>query len=147
MSAAQRPHVADYHPDGTPDVPEEHSATHHVSLGTYLVIFAALMVLLVVTVVAAFYVDLGPANILVALLIALVKAALVVLYFMHVLYASRLTKIFVSAAFLWLAILFAITFSDYFTRAWSPVSRGWVDKDTRPAQAPAPSGESARVEH
>ena len=148
MSAAQRPHVADYHPEGTPDLPEEHSATHHVSLATYLVIFAALMVLLVVTVAAAFYVNLGAANILVALLIALVKAALVVLFFMHVKYASRLTKIFVSAAFLWLAILVAITFSDYFTRGWSPVSRGWVEKETgRPAQAADPSGGTARVGH
>ena len=89
MSAAQRPHVADYHPEGTPDLPEEHSATHHVSLQTYLVIFALLMVLLVVTVLAAFYVDLGAANILVALLIALVKAALVVLFFMHVKYEAN----------------------------------------------------------
>ena len=148
MATTHRPPVADYHPEGTPDVPEEHSATHHVSLQTYLVIFALLMVLLVVTVLAAFYVDIGAGNIVVALLIALVKAALVVLFFMHVKYASRLTKIFVSAAFLWLAILFAITFSDYFTRDWSPVSRGWVDKETgRPAQAPTPSGNPARVEH
>ena len=148
MATTHRPHVADYHPEGTPDLPEEHSATHHVSLATYLVIFAALMVLLVVTVVAAFYIDLGPANILVALVIALIKATLVVLFFMHVKYASRLTKIFVSAAFLWLAILFAITFSDYFTRGWSPVSRGWVDKETgRPAQAADPSGNRARVGH
>ena len=121
-------HGADYHPEGTPDLPEEHSATHHVSLRTYLVIFAALMLLLVLTVVAAFKVHLGSANILLALIIAIVKAALVVLWFMHVLYASRLTKIFVSAAFLWLAILFAFTFSDYLTRGWLPVSRGWVDK-------------------
>ena len=123
-----RPHGADYHPEGTADLPEEHSATHHVPLATYFVIFAALMVLLVLTVVAAFYVNLGKANILLALLIAVVKAALVVLFFMHVLYASRLTKIFVSAAFLWLVILFTFTFSDYLTRAWLPVSRGWTDK-------------------
>ena len=136
------PHGADYHPEGTPDLPEEHSATHHVSLATYLVIFGALMVLLFLTVVAAFVIDLGKANILVALLIAVVKAALVVLWFMHVLYASRLTKIFVSAAFLWLAILFTFTFSDYLTRGWLPVSRGWVDKgeDFEPdvAQLPRP---------
>src|SRR5688572_13225820 len=104
------PHAADYHPEGTPDLPEEHSATRHVSLTTYLVIFAALMALLVLTVVAAFVIDLGNANVIVALLIAVIKAALVVLFFMHVLYASRLTKIFVSAAFLWLAILFTFTF-------------------------------------
>jgi cytochrome c oxidase subunit 4 len=118
-----------YHPEGTLDVPEEHSATEHVSLATYLIVFAALMILLVLTVVASFYVNLGGANILVALFIAIIKAALVVLYFMHVKYASRLTKVFVSAAFLWLAILFALTFSDYLTRRYLPMSRGWVDKD------------------
>jgi cytochrome c oxidase subunit 4 len=118
-----------YHPEGTPDVPEEHSATQHVSLATYLVIFALLMVLLVITVAAAFWVNLGGANILVALSIAIVKAVLVVLYFMHVKYASRLTKIFVSAAFLWLALLFALTFGDYLTRPYLPMSRGWVEKD------------------
>ena len=118
-----------YHPEGTPDLPEEHSATEHVSLATYLVVFALLMVLLVITVAAAFWVNLGRANILVALSIAIVKAVLVVLYFMHVKYASRLTKIFVSAAFLWLVILFALTFGDYLTRPYLPMSRGWVEKD------------------
>lgn len=122
-------HAAAYHPEGTPDLPEEHSATKHVSLGTYLVVFALLMILLILTVVAAFVINLGNANILVALSIAIVKAVLVVLYFMHVKYASRLTKIFVSAAFLWLAILFALTFADYLTRPLLPMSRGWVEKD------------------
>ena len=125
---SQHPQVIGYHAPGTPDLPEEHSSTKHISVGTYLVIFAALMVLLVLTVGAAFWFNLGRLNILLALAIATVKAALVVLFFMHVLYASRLTKIFVSAAFLWLAILFAFTFSDYLTRGWLPVSRGWVDK-------------------
>jgi cytochrome c oxidase subunit IV len=130
-----------YHPEGTPDLPEEHSATQHVSLSTYLVVFAALMVLLVVTVAVAFYVHAGDLNLIIALVIATVKAALVVLFFMHVKYASRLTKIFVCAAFLWLAILFALTFADYLTRDWLPVSRGWVDRDRqRPPQAPSPGG-------
>ena len=138
---------ADYHPEGTPDIPEEHSATHHVSLGMYLAIFAALMVLLVVTVLAAFYIDVGNLNILVALLIAIVKAALVVLFFMHVKYASRLTKVFVTAAFLWLGILFVLTFSDYLTRGWLPVSRGWVDHGARsPTHLPDPSGSIDGVE-
>ena len=129
----------DYHPEGTPDLPEEHSATEHVSLATYLIVFAALMVLLVVTVAVAFYVHAGNLNLLIALIIATVKAALVVLFFMHVKYASRLTKIFVCAAFLWLAILFGITFTDYVTRDWLPMSRGWVEKDTsRPPQMPGP---------
>ena len=129
-----------YHPEGTADLPEEHSATQHVSLSTYLVVFAALMVLLIVTVAVAFFVHAGDLNLIIALVIATVKAALVVLFFMHVKYASRLTKIFVCAAFLWLAILFAFTFADYLTRSWLPVSRGWVDRDAaRPAQVPSPS--------
>jgi cytochrome c oxidase subunit 4 len=129
-----------YHPEGTPDVPEEHSATQHVSLGTYFVVFALLMVLLIITIAVAFFVHAGDLNLIIALVIATIKAALVVLFFMHVKYASRLTKIFVCAAFLWLAILFALTFADYLTRDWLPNSRGWVDKETgRPAQAPAPA--------
>jgi cytochrome c oxidase subunit 4 len=92
-------------------------------------VFALLMILLALTVIAAFVINLGNANILVALSIAIVKAVLVVLYFMHVKYASRLTKIFVASAFLWLALLFALTFGDYLTRPYLPMSRGWVDKD------------------
>ena len=141
-----RPPTVDYHPEGTPDLPEEHSATHHVSLQTYMVVFGALMVLLVLTVFAAFKVHIGHhGNILLALFIAIVKAALVVLFFMHVKYASRLTKTFVVAGFVWLAIMFGLTFSDYFTRDWLPQSRGWVDQTAdhngpTPAQAPAPAG-------
>ena len=56
-------HTVDYHPEGTPDLPEEHSATQHVSLATYLVVFALLMILLGVTVVAAFVINLGDYNI------------------------------------------------------------------------------------
>ena len=133
-----------YHPEGTPDLPEEHSATQHVSLATYLVVFALLMVLLVVTVVAAFVINLGNFNIIVALSIAIVKAVLVVMYFMHVKYASRLTKIFVSAAFLWLALLFALTFADYLTRPALPMSRGWVEKNIaveRPGQRQQAAGQ------
>lgn len=134
---ASRP---DYHPEGTPDLPEEHSATQHVSLATYLIVFAALMVLLIVTVAVAFFVHAGDLNLIIALVIATIKAALVVLFFMHVKYASRLTKIFVSAAFLWLAILFALIFADYLTRDWLPMSRGWVEKRIdRPAQLPSPT--------
>ena len=55
----------------------------------------------------------------VALAIAVVKAALVILWFMHVLYSPRLTWIVGRlASFLWLAVLFVLTFSDYLTRGW-----------------------------
>ena len=100
---------------------------HHVlPVRTYLVIFAILMVLLVLTVAVAF-VHLGPFNIVVAMTVAIVKATLVVLFFMHVKYSSRLTQVFVVAAFLWLGIMFVFTFADYATRQWTPNSRGWND--------------------
>ena len=128
-----------YHPEGTPDLPEEHSASQHVSLATYLWVFAALMALLILTIAVAFFVHAGDLNLIIALVIATIKAALVVLYFMHVKYASRLTKIFVVSGILWLAILFTFTFADYLTRGWLPVSRGWVDREAgRPSQVPTP---------
>jgi len=90
---------------------------HVTSLGVYLGIFGALMVLTAVTVGVA-YVDLGSLNILVALGVAVFKASLVVLYFMHLKYSSKLTWIVVGAGVFWLAILLSITMVDYLTRGW-----------------------------
>ncbi len=105
-------------------------AEHNVPMSTYVAIFIALMVLLVVTVVAAFL-PLGAANMPVAMLIATVKAALVILYFMHVKFASRLTKVFVAASFVWHAIMFVMTFFDYWSRDWLSNSRGWNDSPVK----------------
>ncbi len=88
---------------------------HIVSKTIYFLIFGALMVLTVVTYMVAL-VDLGPMNVVVALGVAVTKAVLVVLFFMHVRYSTRLTKIVVIAGFFWLAILIVLTLSDYFTR-------------------------------
>ncbi len=82
---------------------------------TYYKVASALFGLFVLTVAAA-YVDLGNLNIFVALTIAVVKAVLVVLYFMHVRYSTRLTWVFACAGFFWIIILFALTMSDYATR-------------------------------
>ena len=90
---------------------------HIVSKKIYFVIFTALIVLTVATVLVANQ-DLGRWNAIVALTIAVIKAALVVLYFMHVRYSSRLTWVFVGAGFFWLAIMVALTLSDYMTRDW-----------------------------
>ena len=79
--------------------------------------FLALLVLTGVTVGVA-YVDLGPFSDPVALAIAVFKASLVVLFFMHVKDSRRMTKITVVAGFLWLAILFGLTLSDYLTRGF-----------------------------
>ena len=91
------------------------SSVHVSPLSTYLSIFAALMVLSAITVGAAF-VNLGSFNPVVALAIAVIKATLVILFFMHVKYSSRLTKITVVMSFFFVAILFAETFMDYATR-------------------------------
>lgn len=84
---------------------------------TYFVIFFALMIGTVLT-VAASRVDLGWANTPVAMAIAIVKATLVILYFMHVIHSTRLTWVVVIGAFLWLGVLFVLTFADYLTRHW-----------------------------
>ncbi|HEX8708978.1 MAG TPA: cytochrome C oxidase subunit IV family protein [Pyrinomonadaceae bacterium] len=89
---------------------------HIVSRTVYFVIFGLLMVGTILTVVAA-EIDLGgQLNTIVALTIAVAKATLVVLYFMHVRYSSRLTWVIVVAGFFWLGILFVLTMSDYLSR-------------------------------
>jgi cytochrome c oxidase subunit 4 len=93
-------------------------SAHIVQPRTYIVIFLALMLGTALTVMAAFYDFPGPLNVVVALTIACIKATLVVLYFMHVRYSGRLIPLVIVAALLWLVILFAITFSDYWTRHW-----------------------------
>ncbi len=85
------------------------------SVRTYLFIFLALMVLTVITVAVAFL-HLGPLNDIAAMGIAITKACLVILYFMHVRHSSRLTKVVVVAGFLWLLFLIGFTMSDYLTR-------------------------------
>ena len=83
----------------------------------YVAIWAALMCLTVITATIAF-VDLGPLNTVVALVIATFKALLVVLFFMHVKYASeKLTKMVVISAVFWLLILLFLSLADYTTRA------------------------------
>lgn len=98
-------------------------AEHIVSRKMYFLIFIVLMVLTVLTVAVATF-DLGAFNAIVALSIAVFKATLVVLYFMHVRYSSRLTWVFVLAGFFWLGILVTLTLSDYFSRPWMPIVSG-----------------------
>ncbi|HMG35296.1 MAG TPA: cytochrome C oxidase subunit IV family protein [Blastocatellia bacterium] len=98
-------------------------AEHVVPVRIYLVIFLSLIVLTAVTVIVANF-DLGSWNAIVALSIAVFKATLVVLYFMHVRYGSRLTWVFVGAGLVWLIILVSFTLSDYLTRGWMGISTG-----------------------
>lgn len=88
---------------------------HIVPLRVYLAVFAALLVLTALTVWVA-YLDLGALNTPIALTIAVTKGLLVVLFFMHVRYGTRLTWVFAAAGFFWLAILFMFTLADYYSR-------------------------------
>ena len=90
---------------------------HVISPKVYYTVFSCLMVLTALTVTAS-TVDLGPFNVVVALAIAIVKATLVLLYFMHLRYSQKLTWLVVSAAFVWLFILIGLTMSDELTRQW-----------------------------
>ena len=93
---------------------------HIVQPRIYIAIFLALMVGTGLTVLAAFTDFPGPLNAVVALTIAVVKATLVILYFMHVRYSPRLIWLVIGSALFWLAIMFALTISDYWTRTWLP---------------------------
>ncbi|MEP6742170.1 MAG: cytochrome C oxidase subunit IV family protein [bacterium] len=91
---------------------------HIVSLKVYISIFLALLVGTALTVWAGLHDFPGQMNVIIALTIAVIKATLVVLYFMHVRYSSRLIWVVFTSALFWLVILFALTLSDYWTRSW-----------------------------
>jgi cytochrome c oxidase subunit 4 len=83
----------------------------------YFTIFA-ILILLTATTVGAAFIDLGRMNNVVALTIAVSKATLVILYFMHVRYGTRLTWLVVASGFTWLVLLITLTLSDVLTRGW-----------------------------
>jgi cytochrome c oxidase subunit IV len=93
------------------------SEGHVAPLKLYYSIFAALIVGTLITVWVAFF-DLGPLNNIVMLAIAGTKALLVVLFFMHVRWSTRLTMVVAAAGFFWLLILFTLTMADYMSRGW-----------------------------
>jgi len=88
---------------------------HTSSPKMYFAVFGALMVLTLVTWLVA-QVDLGWANDIVALAIAVTKALLVILFFMHVRHSTRMTMLTALSGFIWLAILIFLTLNDYMTR-------------------------------
>jgi len=87
---------------------------------TYYYVFAALIAMTVLTTAVA-YVDLGPFSVLAAMTIAVSKMLLVALFFMHLRHGTSLVKVVVAGGLLWLAILIALTLSDFATRGWLPV--------------------------
>jgi cytochrome c oxidase subunit 4 len=94
-----------------------HHAEHIVTPRVYLTIGACLLVLTAAT-TAISYVELGTFNAVVALAIACIKAVLVILFFMHIKYSSKLTKLTVAAGFFTFLVLITMTMTDYVSRAW-----------------------------
>lgn len=90
-------------------------SVHILPTRNYIFVFLSLMVLTAITVWAAFH-DWGAWNDVVAMGIAVIKACMVVLIFMHVRYSTKLTWLVVLAGVMWLGIFFLLTFSDYMTR-------------------------------
>jgi cytochrome c oxidase subunit IV len=99
-------------------------AGHIVPIRTYLLVFLALMAGTALTTGVA-YIDLGRWNTVVALAIATTKMILVVLFFMHVKYATGLTRVVILAGFFWLGIMIALSCADELTRRWEINPAGW----------------------
>jgi cytochrome c oxidase subunit 4 len=108
--------VSDYHDPSNVTNPE-HAEHHIVTPFQYTLVFGTLLVFTGITVGAA-YIELGVLNPIVALLIASIKAVIVILFFMHVKYQSRLIKMTVGAGFFTFLVLITMTLSDYVSRAW-----------------------------
>ena len=108
-------------------------------ISVYRKIFIALLVLTGLTVLAS-QIDVGPFNIVIALGIAIIKASLVVLFFMHAKNSPVLMRLFITGGFLWLLILFGFTYCDYLTRDWIEVhdqKTSWITKDAHTYKAPS----------
>jgi len=90
---------------------------HVIGTGVYVAIWATLMVLTAITVIAS-EIDLGVFNIVLALLIATIKGTLVVLFFMHLKYSPKLTMATVIASLFFMFLLFGLSLTDYLTRNW-----------------------------
>jgi len=105
-------------PDPREEFVSHKDPQHHItSTVTYFVIFGILLVFTTVTVVVAF-VDLGPLNTTVALGIAVFKATLVILYFMHLRHSTHLTWVIMICSVTILGVLFVLTLADFLTRGW-----------------------------
>jgi cytochrome c oxidase subunit 4 len=95
----------------------EHAEHHIVTPVEYAIVFGTLLTFTGITVKAAF-VNLGVLNPIIALAIASTKAVIVILFFMHVKYQSKLIKMTVGAGFFTFLVLITMTLSDYMSRAW-----------------------------
>lgn len=95
----------------------EHQEVHIIGPRLYAMVFGTLLLFTAITVIAAF-IDLGIFNPIVALAIACFKAVIVILFFMHIKYQSRLVKLTVGAGFFTFLVLITMTMTDYASRAW-----------------------------
>jgi cytochrome c oxidase subunit IV len=102
----------------------EHHFDVIVPVKTYVLTFLALLILTGATTGVA-YIDLGAYNTVVALVIAVIKMLLVILFFMHVKYHPGLTRIAIICAFFWLGIMMTLTLSDELTRTWEMNPSPW----------------------
>jgi cytochrome c oxidase subunit 4 len=85
---------------------------------TYYIVFAILIALVFATIVAA-GIEHDLTNVILAIVIAVTKAALIIWFFMHVQHATVMTKLIIASGLLWAAFLFVLTLNDYTTRNWS----------------------------
>ncbi len=97
--------------------PDNQYHAHHSHKDSYIKIFAGLMVLLILTMVAA-WLPLGDFNIVVAMTIAVIKAGLIILFFMHFKDSDTLTWIVGGGTLVWFGIMIAMTMTDYLSRGW-----------------------------
>ena len=130
----------------------QHEGDHIVPVGNYVAVLAALMVLLALTLAAAFFdfdrlFKIPYLSMSIALVIAFTKAILIILIFMHIKYGTKLTAAFAASAFVWLGILFVLSFSDYITRSDPRAAEG-TGRPVAPSHEiirPAPRHESVRA--
>jgi cytochrome c oxidase subunit 4 len=108
--------MSEFH-DPSNVVNPEHADHHIVTPVTYAIVYVTLLVFTGITVLAAFK-NLGIFNPIVALAIACTKGVIVILFFMHVKYQSKLIKLTVGAGFFTFLVLITMTLSDYISRAW-----------------------------
>jgi cytochrome c oxidase subunit IV len=105
--------MADEHDYAPAHAPHIHVTPMWIYIAVFLALAAGTLLTWWVSTI-----DLGSMNTPIALLIATIKAVLVILFFMHVIHSTRLTWVVVIASFLWLGVLFVLTFADYLTRVW-----------------------------
>lgn len=108
--------MSEFH-DPSNVVNPEHAEHHIVTPFVYSMVFVTLLIFTGLTVWAA-YIDLGILNPVVALAIACTKAVIVILFFMHVKYQSKLVKLTVMSGFFTFLVLITMTLTDYISRAW-----------------------------